>query len=268
MTPGLHPAHADDGDVDAFAHLANLREGDRAHRRPGDAARDPAQPRPSGAARVQRHAADRVDERDGIGAVALGGGGDGRGRGAVGRQLDDQRLGRARAHGVEQRRRLAGVGAHQQPGPDVRARDVELDRAHLGARGDRRDQLPDIGMARAHDVDDQRHRERRELGQVLGQEALEPLVGQPDRVDHPGAQLPQPGRRVALPRGERDRLGDERGERETLVQRLAERAPGGDRVERAGGVDDRVGQVEPEHAHATTSSAAASSTGPSTHSRT
>ena len=93
---------------------------------------------------------------------------------------------------------------------------------------------PTSASARAHDVDDQRHRERRELGQVLGQEALEPLVGQPDRVDHAGAQLPQPGRRVALARGERDRLGDERGEREALEQRLAERAPGGDRVERSG----------------------------------
>ena len=122
----------------------------------------------------------------------------------------------------------------------------------------------------AHDVDDQRHRQLGELGQVVREVAVEALVGQADRVDQPGRQLPQPRRRVALARLERDGLGDEGGEREALEQRVAERAPGGDRVEGARRVDDRVRErdaAEVDHAHAA-SSRAASSTGPSTHSRT
>ena len=79
-----------------------------------------------------------------------------------------------------------------------------------------------------------------ELRQVVREVALEALVGQPDRVDHAAGELPQPRRRVALARLERDGLGDEGGEREAREQRVAERAPRGDRVERAGGVDDRV----------------------------
>ena len=43
---------------------------------------------------------------------------------------------------------------------------------------------------------------------------------------------------------ERDGLGDEGGEREAREQRVAERAARGDRVEGAGGVDDRVGELE------------------------
>ena len=72
--------------------------------------------------------------------------------------------------------------------------------------------------------------------------AVEPLVGQPDRVDHAAGQLPQPRRRVALARLERDGLGDEGGEREVLVEGVAERLAGGDRVEGPGAVDDPVGE--------------------------
>ena len=60
----------------------------------------------------------------------------------------------------------------------------------------------------------------------------------------PAGLLPQPRRRVALARRERDGLGDEGGEREALEQRVAERAARGDRVERAGAVDDRVRELD------------------------
>src|SRR5205085_1585204 len=82
-------------------------------------------------------------------------------------------------------------------------------------------------------------------------------------------RLPQARRRVALARQQRDRLGDERAERELLEQRVTERAPGGNRVERPGAVDDRVreldaAEVDGRHACAgTTSRRAASKTEPS-----
>ena len=70
--------------------------------------------------------------------------------------------------------------------------------------------------------------------------ALEALVREPDRVDQPAGDLPQPRGRIALPRREGHGLRDERGEREPLEQLVAERAVRGDRVERPRPVDDRV----------------------------
>ena len=171
------------------------------------------------------------------------------------------------AHGVEQCRELDRVGAEHQPGLDVRAGDVELERGDLVALADGSNQVRDLVGRVAHHVDDQRDRQLGELRQVLREELLEALVGQPDRVQQAGRELVQARRRVALARRERDGLGHERGEREALEQRVTERTPGGDRVERAGRVDDGVGEVE-EHQCPTLSSVSASSTGPSTHRRT
>ena len=100
------------------------------------------------------------------------------------------------------------------------------------------------------------------LRQVVREVAVEPLVGQADRVDHPAGQLPQPRRRVALARLERDGLGDEGGERELLVEGVAERLAGGDGVEGPGAVDDPVGERDAAELDQT------SITGPSTQRRT
>ena len=104
-------------------------------------------------------------ERDGVGAVRLGGGGDLRRRRAVGRQLDDQRLARVRRGPRRAARAISPrVGADDQPGLDVRARDVELERRR--PRRARRTPRPACAtsLAReAHDVDDQRHRQLGEL---------------------------------------------------------------------------------------------------------
>src|SRR5688572_574699 len=75
VAPALHPAHADDRQPDALAHLAHLRERDRADGRARHPAGAAAEPRLAGPARVDRHSAQRVDERDGVRAVLLGGGG-------------------------------------------------------------------------------------------------------------------------------------------------------------------------------------------------
>ncbi len=105
----------------------------------------------------------------------------------------------ARTHLLE----LARVGADVEAGLDVGAGHVELDRGDLGARVARLQQRGDLLGARAHDVRDQRHGRRvwigaradPELGQlrqVLGEVAVEALVGQPDRVDR-GRRAPPTG---------------------------------------------------------------------------
>ena len=109
---------------------------------------------------------------------------------------------------------------------------------------DRLDQARELLAAGRHHRDDQRHRQLGQLRQVLGQEAFEPLVRQPDRVDHPRRGLPDPLRRVAGARLGGDRLRDEGREGEVLEQRVAEDAAGGDRVVGAGGVDHRVGELD------------------------
>ena len=59
---------------------------------------------------------------------------------------------------------------------------------------DAADQLRELLPARRHHRDDQRHRQLGQPRQVLGEEALQALVRQPDRVDHPGRGLPDPPR--------------------------------------------------------------------------
>ena len=133
----------------------------------------------------------------------LGGRRDGRGLGRVRRELHDQRLLGLRADPLDRRGRLGRIGAHDEAGLDVRARDVQLDHRHLVARPDGRDERRELVAAEAHHRDDQRHGQLGELRQVRLEEAVEPLVRQPDRVDQPGRRLPQPRRRVALARLER-----------------------------------------------------------------
>ena len=138
VTAALDPAHPDD------------RDRERAR-----APRAPARARPRGPpGRTRRRSRRRATARPGrrgcsamprsvlisetasapcASAAAATSAGDG----AVGRQLDDQRLGRARADRVEQRRDLARVGADHQAGLDVRAGDVELERRDLVALAER-----------------------------------------------------------------------------------------------------------------------------------
>ena len=121
----------------------------------------------------------------------------------------------------------------------------------------------------------------RQLRQVVDEKALEALVRQADRVDHSRRRLVQTRRRVAGPRLWGDRLRDEHAERKALVEGVAECPPGGDRVEGAGAVDDRVGEADaaeleaevglraqcPLPATSAVSMSAALTTGPSTQSR-
>ena len=112
----------------------HLGQRDRAHRRARDAAGPSAQPRLLRCRGSQRHPPDRVDQRQRAGPGLLGGRATAATSVAFGRQLDDQRLVGQRPDRVQQPRDLVRVGAHHQPGLDVRAGDVELERRHLVAR--------------------------------------------------------------------------------------------------------------------------------------
>ena len=145
VTPGLHAAHADDRDADALADLAHLRQRDRADRRAGHAAGAAAEPRLARPPRVHRHPAQRVDRarrrrRRAASAAAATAAGDAQ----FGVSLTISGLAVRGRTASSSAARLARVGAHQQPGLDVRAGDVELERGDLVALGERRDERRDL----------------------------------------------------------------------------------------------------------------------------
>ena len=190
----------------------------------------------------------------------------------IGRQLDDQRLLGGGAHPLECAGGLIGVRAHDQAGLDVRTGHVELDQGHLVALAHPSGEGRQLVAAEAHHRHAERHRQLGQLRQVARQEALEALVGQADRVDQPGRGLPQPRRRVALPRLAGDRLGDEAVERET-ARTGRRRTCGGRRSRRRCPDPFRTGprRRTPQRSvmgTRRTSSRSASMTGPSRQTRT
>ena len=128
---------------------------------------------------------------------------------------------------------LGRVGAHDEAGLDVGTRDVQLDHRHLVPGPDGRDERRELVAAEAHDGDDQRHGQLRELRAGPTQEALEALVGKADRVDEPAGRLPQPRRRIALPRLGVIVFETKASNGKRSMQRVAEGAPGRDRIEGA-----------------------------------
>ena len=246
VTAALDAAHADDGIATRAATARDLRERDRADGRARQAAGAAAQPRRAGAVAGAAPYARSVLISDTASAPAASRGlRDGGDVGGVRRELDDQRLGRQRAH-------LARAARPSSPGSAPMSRPVSTfgqetlsSSAATSSRSSTRlDQRGDLARGRAHDVGDQRDRQPRELGQVLLEVAAQALVGQADRVDQPGRRshsrgggLPSRGSSVIV-------LETKAANGNALEQRVAERAPRGDRVERARAVDDRVRELE------------------------
>ena len=153
---------------------------------------------------------------------------------AFGRELHDQRLRAERAHGLarparSRRDRRPSRARSPRSGRTRSARSAPPRRARPRAAtsvasSSRLKPITDTTSGTGSSASS---------GRSEAEEALEPLVGQPDRVDQAGRGLPQARRRVALARLERDRLRDEGVEGEALEQRVAEGPPGGDRVEGA-----------------------------------
>jgi hypothetical protein len=188
--------------------------------------------------------ADRVDEREAVGA---GGDHGARGRRNVPLSRGKLRVERLPRRGAGGRDELCGgvrclvhVGAGEVQLEDG---DVLLAVEPLADHGEVRRREP------AHRDPELRPQsgEPREVGLEKG---VDPGPLETDRVEHPALGLGDAHRRVAAARERRDRLRHERVE-------AAGHVGGDERVETAGGVED------PDAAHA-----AARRTGPSTHSRT
>ena len=192
----------------------------------------------------------------------------------VGRELHDQRLVGQRPQALHRGGGLGRVGAHDQAGLHVGARHVQLDQRHLVALADAATST--ASSSRSKPITDTTSGTGSSASRAgRGQEALQALVRQADRVDHPGGGLPQPRRRVALAGLDGDRLRDEAVEGEALQQGVAECAPGRDRVEGARPIEDRAAQLHAAEAPGSMPrrergrlQRAASNTGPSTHRRT
>src|ERR1019366_8806046 len=111
--------------------------------------------------------------------------------GRVRRELYDQRLSGSSPDRSEERLEAGWIGPDVQPSLDVRTGDVQLERRDLRARVARLEEPRELLRRGAHHVRDEGDRRGlataprgglypRQLGEILGEAALEPLVGQAD----------------------------------------------------------------------------------------
>jgi len=148
---------------------------------------------------IDRHREKSVDERDRVGAGVLGRAGEGGDIGHVGRKLRDDRQ---RRHFLDRADDV--VGARQAAAKrdaallDVRARNVQLERAH--AVGIREDPCQlDIFIERAAaDVDEDRGAAIAQLRQLFPDEPMDADALEADGVEHAGRRLHDALRRMAL----------------------------------------------------------------------
>ena len=120
--------------------------------------------------------------------------------------------------------------------------DVELERGDLVALAHPFDQFGDLVVRATHDVDDQRAGRSASLGRSSRRKL--PTLCSADRSSPQAARSSnEPRRRVSLARAIVTVLVT-KAATEALEQRVAERALGGDGVERAGRVDDGVLEVQ------------------------
>ena len=266
----------------AAATAADLLERDRADR----GARDPAGAPPSHGSprlRVERHALERVDERDGVGAALLGGGGHRGGVRGVRRQLHDQRLRAERAHALDRRAVSAGSAPITRPvstfGQDTFSSSIATSSrsptaATSGASSSRLKPITETTSGTGSSASS---------GRSGARKPSSPLLGSPIELISPAGVSQSRGGGLPWRGSSGDRLRDEGVEGEPLEQGVAEGAPGRDRVEGAGAVQDRAAQRDaaeldargraggrrsmPAPADQRRLEAAASTTGPSTQSR-
>ena len=158
------------------ATACDLLQRDRAHGRPRHAPGAAAEPRPS-AARVERHALERVDQRHRVGP--------GRPRPPPPPRPARRRSGVSlttigtvgeRAHALHRAGRLARIRAHHEPALHVRARHVQLHHRHLGRSPTRATSAASSSRLNPITETTSGTGSSAELRQVVLQEALQALV--------------------------------------------------------------------------------------------
>ena len=232
MTAALYPTHPDDGDANAPPYFGNLCERDRANGGSGDAARAcrraTARPGRRGCGAIPRSVL--ISETASAPCASA----------AAATSAGDAQLGVSLTiSGFVVRARTASSSAATSAGsaPNIRPvltfgqETLSSSAVTSGRSATVSTSRPDLVVRVAHHVDDQRHRQPRELRQILGQEALEALVREPDRVQQSTRQLVQPRWRIALARSDRDGLGHEGREGKVGQEGVTKRTVSGDCVE-------------------------------------
>ena len=195
-------AHADDRHPGRAVAGGDRVEGDGLQRRARKTAMPRAERRAQGP-RIELQPADRVHEREPVGARRLRGL---RNLAAVRncrRQLGPERLARREARSGDDLRCALGRRL------DVRTGDVELDCAHTRVVVEARAKVGVIVSLEPADRHPQRYAELLEPRQHPRQEAVDAGIRQPDRVEHADVGLGNPHRRVAVARQRSHRLGHE-----------------------------------------------------------
>ena len=157
-------------------------------------------PEPAPRRRIDRAGLQRVDQRDGVGAAGFRGDGDRLRVGDVRRQLHDQRLLRQRPQGLQQRLGLLGCSPTIRPECTLGQQTLSSMAATSSRSATAADQPAKSSWLVAITETISGTGSSRQLRQILLEETLQALVGQPDRVEHPGRRLPDPPRLVPGPR--------------------------------------------------------------------
>ncbi len=160
--------------------------------------------------------------------------------GHVGRQLGDDRhaarFADAGHHGLAQRR----IGAEIDPAADIGAGDIQFQGIHAGQAVEPGRHVDELLLALARDADDDLRAQPGQIGQQMGDERLDAVVVQADRIEHAAAGFAGPRRRIAGARILRDGLGQNAAQAAKIHQ--AGHLPGVAKGPRRH--QDRIGQTQ------------------------
>ncbi len=194
---------------------------------------------------VDGHAQAGVDQGDGVAAPGLGGAGNAGDIGHVGRQLGDNRhaarFADAGHHGLAHRR----IGAEIDAAADVGAGDIQFQGIHAGQAVEPGRHVDELPLALARDADDDLRAQPGQIGQRMGDERLDAVVVQADRIEHAAAGFVGPRRRIARARMLRDGLWQNAPQAAKVDQ--AGHLPGVTKSPRSH--QDRIGKTQPPQVH-------------------
>ena len=216
---GSHdPADPDDGDAHCPRGLVGEVHGQRADRRPGQAAGAKAEAR-SVRVDVDRHPDEGVYRAQGIGAGRLDSARDDADVADHRRELHPDRQLRALAHRLGYSRCGVRIVAEvESPLLDVRTRDVDLETGDAGHAIEPRGELAVFRGRLAVDVDQDREIPFRPPRRVIADKRFGAGPLQADRIEHPARRLGDARRRGSLPRTKKDTLRHHRAQRAPVQQ--------------------------------------------------
>ena len=226
----------------------NARRSSRApppNRRSGQAAARRSEPRACRSRDRSASASQRVDQRDRIGAAALGGRRDRRGVGR--RWVSASRSAACACRGVRR-----SISAAVSPGSEpITQPDLTFGQETFSSSAATSGPLDHLDERRELLVAKNRPRSRSEgtgrvasSGRSCSRKPLSPLFGSPIELIMPAGVSHRRGGGFPPAGLERDRLGDEGGERKAPAQLVPEGPQRRDRVEGAGTVQDRMRELE------------------------